>query len=226
VFGFGSGSGLSPWTDPSVLFRRNPGSGTQAMIAAAIGVKVDQFRGVDTGGSGAMVMKVTGSTSPKATLGILADTDVTDTLTLSLRVLAYQHYGQSCGYLPDSRPMAKDKRNVRDGHYALWGQLHLFTSNPPKTDAQRVISYITGTAEPPGGIDLIHVEAVNNLVPPCAMKVTRMTEMGPYVKPPPTLESCGCEFEATATGTTDCTPCTTATNCTADHPTCSHGYCE
>jgi hypothetical protein len=232
AYGFGADSNLEPWTNPAVLLRRNTGSGTQALVATALGMPPSALKGVDTGSSTAMITKVASSTSPLATLGILADTDITETVSLSIRVLAYQHYGQTCGYLPDSSSGSKDKKNVRDGHYALWGPLHLLSPADPSTgfarnvSARRLISYISGTTEPPAGLDLIQVEAVNNLVPTCAMNVTRTREMGAYGVRPTTVVPCGCQFERTATGATSCQTCTTAADCPSKAPTCSRGYCE
>ena len=33
---------------------------------------------------------------------------------------------QLCGYLPDSTGTSFDKKNVRDGHYWLWGAQHFY----------------------------------------------------------------------------------------------------
>ncbi len=232
VFGFGVDSALTPWRDPAFIFRRNSGSGTQAMIAAAIGVPSSAFRGLDTGSSGAMSTRVIASSAPQSTLGILAYTDISDAQALSIRVLAYQHFGQSCGYLPDSSARSKDKKNVRDGHYALWGPLHLLSPIDPATGftrnagARRLLSYIAGTTEPPGGLDLVQVEAVNNLVPACAMRVARTAEIGAYTPASAATAPCGCRFEVTATGSTDCKSCTTPSECPASAANCSYGYCE
>ena len=42
-----------------------------------------------------------------------------------MKQLAYQHYGQHCGYKPDVSGF--DKRNTREGRYAIWGPLHLLS---------------------------------------------------------------------------------------------------
>jgi hypothetical protein len=92
-------------------------------------------------------------------------------------------------------------------------------------NAKRVVNYFTGTTPPPSGLDLIETEALNNLVPQCAMKVTRSTEMGP-LSPFAAQNACGCYFEQKATGQTLCTKCTTSAGCPTSAPVCSFGYCE
>jgi hypothetical protein len=230
VYGYGAGGGVSPWTRTSNILHLDGASGTQRMIAAAIGVPTEQWQGKDLLYSSMEIDALTSVSAADApsTIGILAVTNVVGDVPTSINVLAYQHYGQSCGYYPDSSPAGKDKRNVRDGHYAIWGPVHIMSRTqggyPVNPDAKRVVEYWTGTMAPPSGVDLIQVDAVNNLVPTCAMRVQRRTEMGPLstFSPP---NPCGCYFEAQA-GQTGCQACTTASSCPASTPTCSFGYCE
>jgi len=200
------------------------------MIAAAIGVPTGQWQGTDLSYTAQMISALTsvsGADAP-STLGILAVTNIVGNVPTSLNVLAYQHYGQTCGYYPDSSPSAKDKVNVRDGHYAIWGPLHIMTRTaggyPVNPNAKRVVEYWTGTMAPPSGVDLIQVDAVNNLVPTCAMHVQRQTEMG-ALSEFSSSNPCGCYFEAQSGGTA-CPPCSTGNDCPASAPTCSFGYCE
>jgi hypothetical protein len=229
VFGFGADSGVAPWNNNALIFRRNATSGTQAMIGTAIGVSSAKFKGVDANGSSGVITKVSSSPS-QSTIGILADTDVSDTVSLSLNVLAYKHYGQSCAYYPDSAPGSKDKANVRDGHYAIWGPLHFlahvdangFVAN---VNSRRVINFITGTLAAPQGVDLIQVFAVSNLVPACAMRVKRTIEMGPVSTFQPD-SGCGCHYDFVATGRNSCSACTKDADCPSASPKCNYGYCE
>jgi hypothetical protein len=228
VFGFGSNSGVAPWTDENFIFRRNAGSGTQVLLGTAIGVPANRWAGVDGASSDGVLNKLTSLTTAadvNKAIGILAgDYSVRP----GLRQLAYQHYGQRCGYLPDVK--GNDKRNVRDGHYPLWGPVHFFTRVDAATglavnpNARRVIAYLTGTSPPPQGLDLISVEARQQFVSPCAMTVARKTEMGPLVshKPP---RSCACAFDNATAGTT-CKPCTQNAECPSSAPSCNFGYCE
>ena len=76
-----------------------------------------------------------------------------------VKILAYQHFKQDCAWLPDSSSTSFDKINVRDGHYPLWGPLHLFAkvdanNVPTKPDAANLIGYFTGKVATPAGLYL------------------------------------------------------------------------
>lgn len=229
ILGFGASSGVSPWTDPTYVFQRNPGSGTQQMIATAINVPATQWLGTPTASSAAMVTSVSSSAQSQGTLGILA-TDVADDNRSILKVLPYQHYGQSCGYWPDTDALSTDKRNVRDGHYAIWGPLHILThvsvstGDPVKPSAKSVIGYLTGTLQAPAMLDLIGLEYTHHVIPQCAMRVQRTEEVGPLASFAPT-RSCGCYYDKLA-GSSTCMACTTKSDCPAAAPACNFGYCE
>jgi ABC-type phosphate transport system substrate-binding protein len=235
VWGLGADSGVAPWETNARLFRRNANSGTQVMIANGINVlPAGDWRGVDANGSLGVLMNVSSPPDPNSaeeTLGIVALTDVSNAFLLQIKVLAYKHYDQDCAYTPSSTATARDLRNVRDGHYALWGPLHLLThvdnnNVPLNPSAKEVIAYLTGIQTPPGGLDLIQLEALNNVLPSCAMQVTRTTEVGPLMSFAPP-GACGCAYDAVATGVTTCKPCQTSIQCTQPGAqTCSHGYCE
>jgi ABC-type phosphate transport system substrate-binding protein len=231
VFGFGAKSGAAPWTDPAFLFQRGAGSGTQQMIATGINVPAASWQGTVTASSSAMLDAVKFSAMPAATLGILA-ADVADDNFANIKVLHYQHHGQSCGYRPDvdPSPSKHDKRNVRDGHYALWGPLHFIThvnistGDPLNPQAKAVIDYLTGAQQAPAGLDLISLEALHHVVPQCAMRVSRTEEVGPLASFMP-ARSCGCYFDA-LTSSTDCAACKVNADCAAAAPKCNFGYCE
>jgi hypothetical protein len=232
VFGIGT---LAPWSDPSALFIRNYKSGTEQMIATAIGVPASATRpwlGKDMGGSGAVANALVTPPLPATpdqafydrAIGILA-ADYSS--KPDLKQLAYQHYGQRCGYKPDVAPL--DKRNTREGRYAIWGPLHLLTQVDAsgfatKQEARDLIAYITGTLPPPLGVDLIRAEVGLHVVPPCAMKVQRKSEIGPMTPYKPAL-SCGCKWDKEATGSTTCVACTSNSQC-AGTESCNFGYCE
>ena len=245
VFGFGDGSGVEPWTVNGSIYRRNASSAVQALLSVAIGVPLPRWQGIDVGtlaentqagltGAAAVVNALELDPNPEQAIGILAATNLDATTTTHITTLAYQDFDQSCGYYPDSTLTAHDKASLRDGHYTLWGPLHFFTyvddrGVPVDPNVERVISYLTGTAIAPGGVDLLQIEAQNNLVPPCAMHVTRATEIGPLASYAPT-GSCSCYFDYVATGQSSCTPCTKAADCPASAPVCNlalpAGFCE
>jgi ABC-type phosphate transport system substrate-binding protein len=229
VYGFGAASGVDPWVDESRIFQRDSQSGTQRMVAAAIGVEGTIWRGTRTTGSGDLRAKVSAALPSEAALGILSS-EVAQENRQTLRVLAYQHYGQNCGYYPDKEETSNEKQNVRDGHYAIWGPLHLFTqmgSNgyPANAQAADVIGFMTGTRPAPSGIDLVTLEAQHHVIPQCAMRVSRSEEIGAMSSFAP-AQSCSCFYDKVANGSTDCMPCSNKTDCPAATPFCNYGYCE
>lgn len=229
VYGFGAGSGVDPWVDESRIFQRDSSSGTQRMVAAAIGVDGTLWRGTRTTGSGDLRAKVTAALPSEGAIGILSS-EVAQENRQTLRVLAYQHYGQNCGYYPDKEETSNEKQNVRDGHYAIWGPLHLFTqmgSNGYPTNAQAadVIGFMAGTRPAPDGIDLVTLEAQHHVIPQCAMRVSRSEEIGALSSFAPP-QSCGCYFDKIANGSTNCMACSSRTDCPTSAPYCNYGYCE
>jgi len=259
VFGFGGGHGVkpvAPWSTDLTMYQRGATSGTQSMIAAAISLPPASWFGNVETSTGKMVTAivaadVTGS-AQSSTIGIMAAEDVdaqrADILkgttmpgpdggmvavTDAPRELAYKHFGQNCAYLPDSSKTLFDKRNVRDGHYAIWGPVHALpvpTSNTTvATNIATIVGLLTGTAQM-SGIDLVTFEAQNGIIPQCAMAVKRTTEIGTMT---PQSSPCGCYYEHIANqvagADTACTPCQNTTQCPAGY-TCqtynSIGYCE
>jgi ABC-type phosphate transport system substrate-binding protein len=249
IYGFGSMTNVvTPFTDPTTIFQRGAASGTQSMLAKAIGVPADKWKpfpapmgapNVVTGGSNGMLKAVVmaGATSPNTTIGILAS-DVTDktiagvdggpptVVRSEIKILAYQHYGQQCAWLPDSTSTAFDKRNVRHGHYPLWGPLHFYTKTAGlKQQAKDLVGYFAGTTAPPASVNLLDLEIKGHTVPTCAMKVQRSAEIGPMT-PYKDTNPCGCYMEELLSpGSSGCMACTGTTGCSATQ-TCSHGYCE
>jgi len=225
LFGLGT---LAPWTDPKLILRRAAGSGTQQLLATAIGVDGGRWLGTEMKSSDAVFSAMAGTldqATADKTIGILA---ADYSARAEVKQLAYQHYGQRCGYRPDVRPL--DKRNTREGRYALWGPIHLLaqvdsgTGLAKKSEARDLISYLTGTEPPPLGLNLIRTEVGLHLVPPCAMKVQRKSEIGPMSVSKPT-RACGCAFDKEATGTTTCKSCTGNAQCGAEE-SCNFGFCE
>lgn len=226
TFGLGV---LPPWTDPSHLFIHSPTSGTQLMMGIAIGVPADRWLGINPGGATGVFASLTAQVAQadlNKSIGIISATYST---LPDVQMLAYQHTGQTCAYKPDVQP--GDNLNTRNGRYAIWGPMHLFTrvdgsglaANPL---ARNLIAYLTGLQPPPLGVNLIGIEANIHVVPPCAMNVTRAAEMGPMT--PVVLGQaprCGCAFDKAATGTTTCKACSSAADCSANQA-CSFGFCE
>lgn len=245
VFGFGAdGDVLDPsrsqpiWNDESLIFQRSASSGTQAMLASAIGVPPARWRGkahrTSDDVAAALQAAAGDEASARQAIGILA-ADYVDTKNLraQIRMLAYQDTRQTCAVFPDSTASARDKQNVRDGHYPIWGPMHLLYkvngSGAPLNEANRqavtdIVGYLSGTKALPNGVKLLDVYAQSGLIPECAMRVSRTSD-GSAIVPRRPPNPCSCVFEAKATGSTRCKPCTVQGDCAADEG-CSQGYCE
>jgi ABC-type phosphate transport system substrate-binding protein len=232
VFGMGGGT-ATPWTNPSLYFVRNANTGTQQQIGHAIGVPANQFWGVDRGSAAnvdALMKVISDPTLAEQAIGIIS-ADYYDNDRANLIALAFQADGQDCAYLPDSTSYKKDKQNVRDGHYPVWGPLHFFAtvSNgvPVSPGAQAFASVVSVPNVPQALLDAF---IAASLVPACAMSVQRTAELGPlsaYTAP----FQCGCYFEASpavnGAAPAGCASCTTANDCTDPRrPACNLGYCE
>ena len=229
VYGFGAQSPVAPWTHEGLIFRRDDVSGTQRMMAAAIGVPPQRWKGTATTSSGDLVTRVGAANFPDQSIGILS-AEVAQDSRATVKILAYQHFGQTCAVYPDSAETTNDKINVRTGLYPIWGPLHLFTrlnasGVPQNARAGEVIGYLAGTRPPPTGLDLVKLEAQRHVIPQCAMRVRRTQELGPTMPFAP-QSACGCYYEKVATGTTACKPCATSAECPATAPVCSYGFCE
>jgi hypothetical protein len=234
VFGTGGDNGaVTPWVNPSLYFVRNANTGTQQMIGHAIGVPATTFWGIDRGTAAnvdALLRVITDPTLAEQAIGIIS-VDYYDDDRSNLKALAFKADGQECAYLPDSTQFKKDKANVRDGHYPIWGPLHFFAavSNgvPVSAGAQAFVSVVS---VPNLAKTLLDAFIGASLVPACAMKVTRTLELGPlstYSAP----FQCGCYFEASpdvnGSAPAGCTACQTADDCNdPTRPACNLGYCE
>ena len=232
VYGFGNDSGAAPWTDETKIEQRNASSGTQQMIGAFLGVPAAKFKGHANAGSGDLITSLDGSAAggnADKAIGILA-TDQADKNRSKIKVLGYQHFKQSCAYWPDSTSTSFDKANVRDGHYTIWGPLHMFAkttndevSNP---NAKKIIDALAGV-DIPADLDLIALEAKSGVVPACAMRVTRSKDGGELASFAPE-KSCSCKFEKEATGAApdDCKSCDKNEDCPSSAPACNFNFCE
>jgi hypothetical protein len=233
VFAYDSG-GVEPWTDPASLIRRGAGSGTQLTISASLGLAPGFWRGVIKQRSSEVKPALLMLPEPERGLGITS-ADVADDADsrANLRTLAYQHFGQSCAFTPDSSTGSSDKRNVRDGHYELWAPLHFYTrgQNNRTQDpfVAEIVSYLTGALPLPNrNTDFITTLKQAGLVPTCAMQVTRSREGAP-IEPFAASPSCSCYYEASPPGGTvpeNCAACTTSAECPSRAPNCNFGYCE
>jgi hypothetical protein len=248
VYGLGSQSGVAPWTDEHLLFRRHAGSGNQQTVARTLGLPVDGLRGRDSNGSSNMQKALMTSPAPDRTLGI-SSAEIVVPNRDTMKTLAYRHYGQPVAFYPDGDPATVDRRNVRDGHYYMWLPLHVLvrtiggdpaSAHNPTLDptgskkalrdaAVKRLSFVFVNRQqaPVPAVDLFGaLKRVGN-VPQCAMHVRRDRDGGPLSAYAPPV-SCDCAFDAAAPGTTrkECQPCRDGSQCSGAKPTCSFGYCE
>jgi hypothetical protein len=224
VFGFGALGMISPWTVETQMFIRTVTKSTLLAWAANISVPADKWNGVRRDGSAMVVADLTGSTSVNEAIGILG-AEVYDGLRDQLNVLAFRAKGQYAAYFPDSTSTARDKKNVRDGHYTVWSPTIWMdridgNQNPVKPDARYLIDLIAGkTVTPAPGFDMIGMISAVGLVPDCAMGVKRSFEGGPLSLYRP-AQSCVCKYESLVGGTPTCAACSAA------QPSCALGTCR
>lgn len=182
VFGFGKAGQVSPWLDDNLIIRRNESSFVQLFLAKATGVPETKFKGVDAKTNQASIQLVKDAATPNAAIGF-ASSDVADDNRASVKTLAYQHKGQSCGYLPDSSNTSFDRKNIRDGHYYLWAAQHYFAfkgataGSYADPNVEKFLGLATGKTVPQG-VDWINLVKKAGEVPRCAMKVWRDGDLG------------------------------------------------
>jgi ABC-type phosphate transport system substrate-binding protein len=230
VFGRGSmDPQAAPFTDPALYFVRSSTSGTQQMISRAINVNAGQWWGVDRGGSTRVRDQLLAVDPARAdgAIGILS-TDFADAERARLRVLAFQDRKQLCGYYPDSSLFTRDKRNVRDGHYSIWGPIHFYTAVSAGIPSAAAAALVTRFGVPRLDQSLLDAIIKAGLIPQCAMKVTRGEELGSITAFSPDFQ-CGCYFEANVpngAAPESCKTCSGPADCPASTPACNNGYCE
>ncbi|MEX1367190.1 MAG: hypothetical protein AB1Z98_28950 [Nannocystaceae bacterium] len=231
---------VAPWTDPNFIFVRNPGSSTQLTIGANIGIPGTMWNGSLTGHQGSSdvrdaVIAQNATGNAESVIAILNSSKWEPALN-DMKVLAFQPFNNCLGAVfPDSTSTARDKRNVRDGHYPLWTNLRYIvrtdgsgttiSDNGPEAAARadRFIELLTGVES----IDPLNVaEAVikTGNIPTCAMHVARDVDGGPissYEHPAP----CECFFLEQNGVDSGCATCSDDSEC-GGGGSCSFGYCE
>ncbi|HEX4406018.1 MAG TPA: hypothetical protein VH560_14370 [Polyangia bacterium] len=216
------------------IFVRGASSGTQAVVSKAIGLDLSAFVGTSPAGTGSGSDNMRNNVSAGmagVTIGFLAADNYDKNRGLAVGAggvdaLAFQAPHQNKAYFADSSATSTDKRNVRDGHYGIWGPEHFFfvvdgTGAATDAKAQTFVTAVNST-------DYLTALAGARVIPQCAMKVTKSTDGG-LLTPFTPADPCGCAFEALATGVAapaDCTACTDNTACAASGKTCHHNFCE
>ena len=245
IFGKGTDGQVNPFTNPMYFFIRTPDSGTRAMINANIGVGAHPWQGSDgtnfggtkAFGSGDVLAKTAAQNTTAnrdATLGILGQ-DFYDSSSggvsnrNQVKALPFRAFKQEKAFWPDSTLTARDRKNVREGRYKIWGYVHmLIASTGADANAQYFVDLLAGKQTATGFSTLDQIIA-SHLTPVCAMKVTHDLEGGEQ-KPFKPTNPCGCYFESKATNNptpAGCTACTgTGQGSCAVGQVCSNGFCE
>jgi hypothetical protein len=230
IYGFGAKANIAPWNDDNFILRLADSSGTQGLIAEGIGVESTKWKGKNLDFTDCLLDYIASSSTgnEEKIIAPLAYSNLNQLRATQAKPLAFQGPGQTCAYYPDSTESSRDKKNVRQGRYFLWGPTHIISRTTATPQAKRVANILSGIELPPAGADLVEVAVNTNLVPSCAMEARRDTEMGPLLQPDTAIKSCGCYFDKKAIGTTSCKECKTSADC-ANEPknkVCSYDYCE
>jgi hypothetical protein len=235
ILGWG-GTGMypvSPWTATSTisLYIRDNTAGVEDLIAKEINLSASKWKGTPETSNTNLVSAVA-TAGLTTTLGVASTESAQAVSTVS--TLAYQAAEQSCGYLPDSTSTSRDKLNVREGRYNLWGPTHFFTAvdsngaptNPNVKIFTDAITFVTPLT--PAAKTLISVEAGAGVIPQCAMKVSRAAEQSAESSVQPTGDCTGFYEASVPGGSTTHQACTVDGDC-ADagaYSHCNYGYCE
>jgi hypothetical protein len=226
---------IAGFSMPAGVYCRDASSGTQITIAKNIGVPETVLTTpicVNGGGTSGVVNGVTQFPDAQSAIGfIAADALDSGTNRTMLSALAFQALGQTKAYYADSGPDVSDRKNVRDGHYTIWGYEHFIaktTAGALSTRATDFIAYVNGT-KTSASFDYVALEGGAGVIPLCAMHVKRSTDGG-LLSPNTPAETCDCAFVSAITKTATpagCTACTGAGASTCASPlTCHHGFCE
>ncbi|MBV9945401.1 MAG: hypothetical protein JOZ69_00965, partial [Myxococcales bacterium] len=156
IVGMGSGA-VAPWTSLDYVFVSASSGGVQLDFSLAIGVPATRWFGNAVNNGATNVARIATSAQPEQTLGVMG-TDLAETASTSstIKELAFQDVGQTCAFYPNSTETSGDKRNVRNGNYAIWGFTHMFSKVnaqgvPLNPNAATIINYFTGGQPTPTG---------------------------------------------------------------------------
>ena len=222
VFGTGKAAGVKPWENDSVIALLGDNNAGQLLVGQQAKLAPGRFRGVSAPTPEDVVTTL--YNDPASGIGILPTTLV-DKRRGQIKLLAFQAIKQRGAFYPDRKAGSFEKQNVRDGHYPLWGYMHLLQRADPVTPGKplsangaRVAGLLQGTM-PVAGKDTLLLQVQAGFVPQCAMRVSRTSDTAPLT-PLATPQSCHCWFEKNVTGgITSCVPC-------ADGKTCATGTCR
>jgi hypothetical protein len=241
VFGCGVSSTRTVagrYNDPTWVFCRDPAAGTQMTIAKSLSLADSMLPACRFFNNDSRLIVDLVVRDDPATTGVeyeppskavgFTSAGAFDRQRAALNQLAFQGPGQTKAFYADSSTVVFDRRNVRDGHYPIWGYIHFITKTSGGSVSPRVselVGWINGT-KTSAGIDAFDLALQAGLIPQCAMKVKRSTDGGllsPFTPP----KACHCAFEAHSAQIipAGCVPCASPSACTGGL-TCQHGFCD
>lgn len=232
----GDGARIEPWINPGQFYIRGPGTATTRLIGLAIGVPVppNRFWGNDQGSAQTLAKNLKLVADPvvaQQAIGILG-ADSYDSDRFNLKALGFQAMGQKCAYVPDSTLSSYDKRNVRDGHYPIWGTVHFFAAVAGGLYRSQAAQDFLGLFQSPVAEALLDAFIDSGWVPECAMMVQHESDLKPPTTSNPPAYPCGCYFESRVPGgkaPAGCKPCQSDADCaagTGGKTTCNFHFCE
>ncbi len=235
IFGLGAANGgVAPWTQPAATFSRSATSFVHLIIAGAVGVPATNFK-VPNGNvlstndltvqyvyewqEGNPDRGVAAGGDPNQPLGYVSGSNADAGEEAGrVKTLAYKHYDQSCGYLPDSDRGKKDKLNVRNGQYALWTPAWLYArvdeaGRPTDPNVERLIRYVDGTLASPRGANIVDEVIASGDVPLCAMNAIRPEGDLSAIQSFAPSEPCHGYFDFKTSGSSSLTSCEDDDDC-------------
>ena len=216
--------GVSPWGVVADVFGRPESSGTWQTWARNLGLPTQKPVTTPKSGAGD-VLAALNTANRSSAIGIIALNDIVPTngVAPKVRPLAFQAKGQDFAYYPNSNSTAADMINVRDGHYAVWANLHFF-ARKVGADLPANVKTVMSLLE---GKDAVSAIAKIRAVPKCAMQVSRTADAGDFTVAQPD-QPCGCFFEQEASGTApaSCKTCSNPTTDCGSDQQCVFGFCE
>jgi hypothetical protein len=243
IFGFGPGATdhvVSPWNDPNAVYVRRTNSFVHQIVANTVQVPAGAFKlpAENFKQTNPEIVKAVfewgdeGAELAEQSLGYVSGSNAkTGEDAQQTRTLAYQHFDQSCAYLPDSAEGVYDRKNVRSGQYWLWTPAWFYAfadeeGAPEDPDVKNLIGWFDGSIDGPGGLDVQSLIILSGDVPLCAIQAIRPDgDLSPIQSYAP-ARPCNGWYEFTALGATEYQECTTTEQCEGEDEVCRFGFCE
>lgn len=228
VFGAGKAAGVKPWLNDATIFLLGDKDAGQLILGPRVKLAVGKWHGKLVTSSDDIFSGL--QNDPATAIGILPTTIADSHRATDARVMAFQAIGQHGAFYPDRRSTTFEKQNVRDGHYPLWGYLHMILradpvqpTMPKSANGARVASILLAQSQV-GGQDVLPMQVAAGFVPQCAMHIARTDDVSaPSVYAPP--DPCHCWFEKNVpNGMPSCAACPDGKTCAIGK--CRRNFCE